>query len=185
VQNCLAAIAVALEMGVPAATIRSGLAGFAGVGRRFDIKGQSGGVTIIDDYGHHPVEIQAALSAGRLACGHHQLIAVVQPHRYSRLHDLFADFCGCFNEADAVLVADVYAAGEEPIDGASKEALVAGLRDHGHRAPAVLDSPADLARQIAEMARPGDYVMVLGAGSSTQWAAALPAELDQLKEAAK
>ncbi|MBL6622446.1 MAG: UDP-N-acetylmuramate--L-alanine ligase [Alphaproteobacteria bacterium] len=185
VQNCLAAIAVALEMGVGADAIRSGLAGFAGVGRRFDIKGQSGGVTIVDDYGHHPVEIKAALSAGRLACGNHQLIAVVQPHRYSRLRDLFADFCGCFNEADAVLVADVYAAGEQPIEGASKEALVAGLRDHGHRAPAVLDSPSDLASQIAAIARPGDYVMVLGAGSSSQWAAALPAELDQLTEAGR
>ena len=182
VQNCLAAIAVALEMGVEADIIRSGLANFKGVGRRFDIKGQTGGVTIVDDYGHHPVEIQAALSAGRLACGQNQLIAVVQPHRYSRLHDLFADFCGCFNEADAVLVADVYAAGEQPIDGASKEALVAGLRDHGHRAPAVLDSPADLARQIAAIARPGDFVMVLGAGSSSQWAAALPAELEQLEQ---
>jgi len=185
VQNCLAAIAVALEMGVGADAIRSGLAGFAGVGRRFDIKGQSGGVTIVDDYGHHPVEIKAALSAGRLACGNHQLIAVVQPHRYSRLRDLFSDFCGCFNEADAVLVADVYAAGEQPIEGASKEALVAGLRDHGHRAPAVLDSPSDLASQIAAIARPGDYVMVLGAGSSSQWAAALPAELDQLTEAGR
>ncbi len=185
VQNCLAAIAVALEMGVGADAIRSGLAGFAGVGRRFDIKGQSGGVTIVDDYGHHPVEIKAALSAGRLACGNHQLIAVVQPHRYSRLRDLFADFCGCFNEADAVLVADVYAAGEQPIEGASKEALVAGLRDHGHRAPAVLDSPSDLDSQIAAIARPGDYVMVLGAGSSSQWAAALPAELDQLTEAGR
>jgi len=185
VQNCLAAIAVALEMGVGADAIRSGLAGFAGVGRRFDIKGQSGGVTIVDDYGHHPVEIKAALSAGRLACGNHQLIAVVQPHRYSRLRDLFADFCGCFNEADAVLVADVYAAGEQPIEGASKEALVAGLRDHGHRAPAVLDSPSDLASQIAAIARPGAYVMVLGAGSSSQWAAALPAELDQLTEAGR
>ena len=182
VQNCLAAIAVALEMGVDEQTIAKGLANFKGVGRRFDIKGRSGGITIVDDYGHHPVEIQAALSAGRLACGDNQLIAVVQPHRYSRLHDLFSEFCGCFNEADAVLVADVFAAGEEPIEGASKEALVAGLRDHGHRAPAVLDSPSDLARQIAALANPGDYVMVLGAGSSSQWAAALPAELDQLKQ---
>ena len=182
VQNCLAAIAVALEMGVDEQTIAKGLANFKGVGRRFDIKGRSGGVTIVDDYGHHPVEIQAALSAGRLACGDNQLIAVVQPHRYSRLHDLFSEFCGCFNEADAVLVADVYAAGEEPIEGASKEALVAGLRDHGHRAPAVLDSPSDLARQIAALANPGDYVMVLGAGSSSQWAAALPAELEQLEQ---
>ena len=123
VQNCLAAIAVALEMGVVPDRIAAALDGFGGVGRRFETKGVSGGVTVIDDYGHHPVEIRAALQAGRMLCGTNKLVAVVQPHRYSRLADLFDDFCGCFNDADEVLVADVYAAGETPIPGVSRDDL--------------------------------------------------------------
>ncbi len=180
VQNCLAAIAVALEMMVSPEDITDALASFGGVGRRFDVKGTSNGVTIIDDYGHHPVEIKAALEAGRSMCGDNRLIAVVQPHRYSRLADLFADFCACFNDADEVLVADVYAAGEDPIEGADKDSLVSGLRDHGHKSPVALSSPDALASEIAARTTPGDLVVCLGAGDITAWAASLPAALDAL-----
>jgi UDP-N-acetylmuramate--alanine ligase len=182
VQNCLAAIAVALEMNIDAKKIKQALAIFGGVGRRFETKGVSEGVTIIDDYGHHPVEIKAALQAGRMMCGDNKLIAVVQPHRYSRLADLFSDFCGCFNDADDVLVADVYAAGEMPIEGFDKAALVEGLRDHGHKGPVALESQAALAREILNRTTKGDLVMCLGAGDITSWAASLPAELDSLRE---
>ena len=183
VQNCLAAIAVALEMNIAPAKITAALASFGGVGRRFETKGVSGGVTIIDDYGHHPVEIRAALKAGRMLCGTNRLIAVVQPHRYSRIADLFDDFCSCFNDADEVLVADVYAAGETPIDGANKDALVDGLRDYGHKAAAALAGPDKLAAEIAARTKPGDVVMCLGAGDITAWAAALPAALDAVDKA--
>ena len=181
VQNCLAALAVCLEMGLDTKLIRSGLAQFKGVGRRFDIKGKSGGITVIDDYGHHPVEIKAALDAGRMYCGENKLVAVVQPHRYTRLRDLFSDFCACFNEADHVIVADVYAAGETPIDGFEKEQLAEGLRAYGHRSTHVLEAQEDLAKTIIGLAQKGDLVMCLGAGSITQWAADLPAELDRVR----
>ena len=181
VQNCLAAIAVAMEMGMTPDEITTALAGFGGVGRRFETKGVSGGVTVIDDYGHHPVEIRAALQAGRMLCGTNKLVAVVQPHRYSRLADLFDDFCACFNDADEVLVADVYAAGEAPIDGIDKNALVTGLRDRGHRGPATLESREDLAREILQRTENGDLVMCLGAGDITSWAAARANEMDILR----
>jgi UDP-N-acetylmuramate--alanine ligase len=181
VQNCLAAIAVALEMGMTPDEIITALAGFGGVGRRFETKGVCGGVTVIDDYGHHPVEIRAALQAGRMLCGTNKLVAVVQPHRYSRLADLFDDFCACFNDADEVLVADVYAAGEAPIDGIDKNALVTGLRDRGHRGPAPLESRKDLAGEILQRTNSGDLVMCLGAGDITSWAAALADEMDKLR----
>ena len=180
VQNCLAAIAVALEMGIDVEVIRQALAQFKGVGRRFDLKGQVGGVTIIDDYGHHPVEIKAALNAGRMRCQDNKLIAVVQPHRYSRLRDLFDDFCSCFNDADIVIVADVYAAGEAPIEGFGKQDLVLGLQSYGHRMPLVLETEEALPALIAEHAKAGDLVMCLGAGSITSWAAALPDALAPL-----
>ena len=183
VQNCLAAIAVALEMGVTPDRITSALDGFGGVGRRFETQGVSGGVTVIDDYGHHPVEIRAALQAGRMLCGTSKLIAVVQPHRYSRLSDLFDEFCACFNDADEVLVADVYAAGETPIAGVGRDELVSGLRDHGHRGPAALAGPDALASEILARAGDGDLVMCLGAGDITGWAAALPEQMDALREA--
>ena len=122
-------------MGISDQAIRDGLKNFRGVGRRFEFKGSADGIMVIDDYGHHPVEIEAALSAARMLKPENKVIAVVQPHRYSRLQDLFADFCGCFNDADAVLVADVYAAGEAPIDGVDKDGLVAGLMAHGHPRP--------------------------------------------------
>ncbi|MGC6518354.1 MAG: UDP-N-acetylmuramate--L-alanine ligase [Candidatus Puniceispirillaceae bacterium] len=180
VQNALAAISVALEMGIDHDVIRNALAQFKGVGRRFDIKGQAHGITVIDDYGHHPVEISAALNAGRMKVNDGKLIAVVQPHRYSRLRDLFDDFCHCFNEADIVIVADVYAAGEAPIDGFGKDDLVAGLQASGHRNTFALSAPEALAEMVAKHAQKGDIVMCLGAGSITNWAAGLPAELESL-----
>ncbi|WP_114394594.1 UDP-N-acetylmuramate--L-alanine ligase [Oleisolibacter albus] len=179
VQNSLAAIAVAINMGIEDEAIRAAFARFSGVKRRFTRTGESNGIVVIDDYGHHPVEIQAVLKAARTA-GTGRTIAVVQPHRYSRLSSLFQDFCTCFNDADAVIVADVYAAGEQPIEGASKEALVEGLRMRGHRQVVALPSPEALPSLVRDMARPGDFVVCLGAGTITQWANALPAELDRL-----
>ena len=179
VLNCLAAISVALEMGVSPVAIRDGLAKFKGVGRRFDFKttssgGNAGDITVIDDYGHHPVEITAALNAARMLKPDNQVIAVVQPHRYTRLRDLFEEFCGCFNDADHVLVADVFAAGEPPIEGAGRDDLVRGLQAFGHPSIIAMQSPETLAVQICEIAKPGDVVICLGAGSSTKWAASLP-----------
>ena len=179
VQNSLAAIAVAVNMQIPDEAIRTSLSKFSGVKRRFTRTGESNGITVIDDYGHHPVEIAAVLKAARTA-GTGRTIAVVQPHRYSRLHTLFEEFCSCFNDADAVIVADVYAAGEAPIEGADKEALVEGLRSRGHRHVMPLPSPEALPSMVRDMARPGDLVVCLGAGSITYWANALPAELDRL-----
>ena len=181
VQNCLAAISICLEMAISPEIILSGLRQFKGVGRRFDFKGETDGITIIDDYGHHPVEIRAALSAGRMRAEQNRLIAVVQPHRYSRLRDLFSDFCACFNEADHVVVADVYAAGEDPIEGFEKEDLAEGLRAWGHRSVHVLSGPEALAEQIDKLATSGDLVMCLGAGTVTAWAAALPEQLAELR----
>ncbi len=176
VQNSLAAISVAHEMGIDDATICKGFAGFGGVKRRFTRTGEANGVTVIDDYGHHPVEIAAVLKAARQA-SHGKVIAIVQPHRYSRLQNLFVDFCTCFNDADAVLVADVYAAGEQPIEGVSGISLAAGLRERGHRHADHLPDPKQLAETVALIVSPGDMVVCLGAGSITYWAHALPGEL--------
>ncbi|MCA3435978.1 MAG: UDP-N-acetylmuramate--L-alanine ligase [Rhodobacter sp.] len=178
VSNALAAVAVARELGMTATDIRAALAAFGGVNRRFTRVGEVlGGVTIIDDYGHHPVEIAAVLKAARQATAG-RVIAVHQPHRYTRLSSLFEEFCTCFNEADVVAIADVYPAGEDPIAGASRDDLVAGLIAHGHRhARAVVDE-ADLARLVREQARPGDMVVCLGAGTISAWANALPARLE-------
>jgi len=183
VQNSLAAIAVAHEMGADDTTIRQALAGFGGVKRRFTRTGEAGGITVIDDYGHHPVEIAAVLSAARTAT-RGRVIAVVQPHRYTRLANLFEEFCTCFNDADQVIVADVYSAGEAPIEGVNRDALVEGLRSHGHRSVDALTSPAELAPMIAASAKAGDLVVCLGAGSITQWANALPGELRSLQRPA-
>ncbi|AJD53269.1 UDP-N-acetylmuramate--L-alanine ligase [Thalassospira xiamenensis M-5 = DSM 17429] len=180
VSNSLAAITVALELGIADDKIVSAFDGFTGVKRRFTKTGEVDGVTIIDDYGHHPVEIKAVLKAARKATGNN-VIAVVQPHRYSRLHDLFEEFCTCFNDADSVIVADVYEAGESPIEGASRDALVEGLRNRGHRHVAALEGPEALASMIAKEAKPGDLVVCLGAGSISAWANALPAQLEALK----
>ena len=174
--NATAAVAVAHELGVADDVIRNALAKFGGVRRRFTKTGTWNGVTIIDDYGHHPVEIAAVLRAARKSTKG-QVIAVVQPHRYTRLAALFEQFCTCFNDADVVIVANVYPAGEAPIAGTDRDALVQGLRTHGHRQVVALDSPEKLAPLIAAMAQPGDYVACLGAGSITQWAYALPGEL--------
>jgi UDP-N-acetylmuramate--alanine ligase len=179
VQNSLAAVAVAEEMGLGEEVVREALGKFKGVKRRFTKTGESNGVTVIDDYGHHPVEIAVTLRAARSATGNN-VIAVVQPHRFTRLRDLFDDFCTCFNDADIVIVADVYAAGETPIEGATRDALVAGMRARGHRNVQALPDPRDLAPLIHELARPGDFVVCLGAGSITNWAQSLPAELDGL-----
>jgi UDP-N-acetylmuramate--alanine ligase len=180
VLNALAAIAVSQEMGMTEAQVRKALSAFAGVKRRFTKTGEVDGVSIIDDYGHHPVEIAAVLKAGRWA-SRGRVIAVVQPHRYSRLAKLFEDFCTCFNDADQVIVADVYPAGEEPIEGADRDALVEGLRAHGHRQVLALEGPDQLARVVRENARSGDLVVCLGAGSITNWAQALPQQLETLK----
>jgi UDP-N-acetylmuramate--alanine ligase len=181
VSNALAAVAVARHLGMKAAEIREALAGFKGVNRRFTKVGEVGGVTIIDDYGHHPVEIAAVLKAARQA-SEGRVIAVHQPHRYSRLHDLFDDFCACFNEADVVAIADVFAAGEAPIEGASRDDLVAGLIRHGHRHARAILSEDDLERLVREQARPGDMVVCLGAGTISAWANGLPARLSDLEK---
>jgi len=174
--NATAAIAVAHELGVDDDRLREALADFGGVRRRFTRTGMWNGVTIIDDYAHHPVEIAAVLKAARESTKG-QVIAVVQPHRYTRLAALFEQFCTCFNDADAAIVANVYPAGEAPIAGVDRDALVHGLRTHGHRHVVALDSPEKLASLVAGMTEPGDYVVCLGAGSITQWAYALPGEL--------
>jgi UDP-N-acetylmuramate--alanine ligase len=179
VQNSLAAVAVARELKLGDEVLREALAGFKGVKRRFTKVGEAHGITIIDDYAHHPVEIAAVLSAARDATAG-SVIAVVQPHRYTRLANLFGEFCTCFNDADAVIVADVYPAGEAPIEGASRDALVEGLRMRGHRNVLPLAGPAALAATIDSFAKPGDLVVCLGAGSITNWAANLPGEIDQL-----
>jgi UDP-N-acetylmuramate--alanine ligase len=176
VSNALAAIAVARHLGMRRSEIREALASFAGVNRRFTRVGVVNGVTIIDDYGHHPVEIAAVLRAARQSTKG-RIIAVHQPHRYTRLSTLFEDFCTCFNEADVVAIAEVYAAGEEPIAGASRDDLVAGLIAHGHRHARAVNDEADLARLVKEQARPGDMVVCLGAGTISGWAAGLPARL--------
>ncbi|MTI10780.1 UDP-N-acetylmuramate--L-alanine ligase [Curvivirga aplysinae] len=178
VQNSLAAIAVGLEMEISDEKVKEGLAAFSGVKRRFTKTGETNGITVIDDYAHHPVEISAVLKAARSATKR-SVIAVVQPHRYSRLKDLFEDFCACFNDADSVIVADVFEAGEQPIEGADKSHMVQGLKTRGHRDVVPMEGPDSLAGIIADKAEEGDLVVCLGAGSITQWAHALP---DQLNE---
>jgi len=185
VQNTLAAAAIAQEMGIDPQFLSSAFAGFKGVKRRFTKTGEVDGITVIDDYGHHPVEIAAVLKAARGAVADGQVIAVVQPHRYSRLRDLFEEFCTCFNDADAVLVADVFEAGESPLEGFNRDALVAGLREHGHRMVMGLPNADELPEVIGDLARPGDMVVCLGAGNITQWANQLPERLRKLRERAQ
>ena len=174
--NATAAIAVAYELGMSGDAIRAALSQFGGVKRRFTRTGEWNGAQIFDDYGHHPVEIAAVLRAAR-ASTKGQVIAVVQPHRYSRLQTLFEPFSSCFNDADAVLVADVYAAGEKPIEGFDRDSLVAAIKAHGHRRAIALNSPDDVPAIVREIAKPGDYIVFLGAGNITQWAYALPEQL--------
>jgi UDP-N-acetylmuramate--alanine ligase len=181
--NATAAIAVARELGIGDDMIRKALQNFGGVRRRFTRTGEWNGVPIIDDYGHHPVEIAAVLRAARESTKG-QVIAIVQPHRYTRLAALFEPFCACFNDADTVIVAHVYPAGEAPIAGADRDSLVQGLRARGHRQAIPLDAAADLARMVARLAQPGDIVVCLGAGNITQWAYALPGDLAALGKVA-
>ena len=180
VQNALAAVAIGIEMEIDDAVMRSAFAAFRGVKRRFTKTGEAGGITVIDDYGHHPVEIAAVLKAARQA-GARDVVAIVQPHRYTRLASLFEQFCTCLNDAGTVIVADVYAAGEAPIEGVNRDALVEGLRARGHRSVVPLASPDHLAEMVHAIARAGDFVVCLGAGNITQWAAALPAQLAALQ----
>ncbi|PWE54482.1 UDP-N-acetylmuramate--L-alanine ligase [Metarhizobium album] len=177
VSNATAAIAVANRLGISDEDIRKGLASFGGVKRRFTFTGEWNGVQVFDDYGHHPVEIKAVLRAAREA-GPGRIIAVHQPHRYSRLASLLPDFAACFNDADCILIAPVYSAGEDPIEGADSETLVSRIKSAGHRDARYLASPDQLASIIAGIAQPGDFVVLLGAGNITQWAASLPKELE-------
>jgi UDP-N-acetylmuramate--alanine ligase len=175
-QNALAAIGIAQELGVADDVVKRALATFKGVKRRFTVTGVVDDITVIDDYGHHPVEIAAVLAAARRSA-QGRVIAIVQPHRFSRLHSLFAQFCTCFNDADTVIVADVYAAGEAPIPGVDRDSLVDGLRARGHRDVIPLPAPQALAGIVADLAKPGDFVVCVGAGNITAWANALPSEL--------
>jgi UDP-N-acetylmuramate--alanine ligase len=177
--NACAAIAVAHELKIAPERLREALARFGGVKRRFTRTGEWNGVTVIDDYGHHPVEIAAVLRAARSAAKG-QVIAVIQPHRYTRLDKLMGEFATCVNDADAVLVAPVYAAGEEPIEGVDHKTLVAQMKARGHRRALAIEGQADIAPFVRQVAKPGDYVVCLGAGSITQWAYALPDELAAL-----
>jgi UDP-N-acetylmuramate--alanine ligase len=174
--NATAAIAVAHALGLSNDAIRKALAGFGGVKRRFTKTGEWNGVTVIDDYGHHPVEIAAVLRAARESTNG-KVIAVVQPHRFTRLQSLFEEFCTCFNDADAVVVAEVYPAGETPIEGIDRDNFVLGLRVHGHREVIPLPDSSALAGIVKGLAASGDLVVCLGAGNITQWAYALPGEL--------
>jgi len=180
VQNALATIAVGMELGIGWDVIAKAFKGFTGVKRRFTRVGEVDGIVIIDDYGHHPVEIKAVLAAAREA-NEGRVIAVVQPHRYTRLHDLFEDFCTAFNQADTVIVAPVYTAGESPIEGADRDGLVEGLKSHGHRRALALSGPEALPRLIQEEADKGDMVVLMGAGDITHWANDLPKALSELK----
>ncbi len=177
--NSTAAIAVALELGIDDAKVRAGLTMFEGVKRRFTRTGEHDGVTVFDDYGHHPVEISAVLQAAQKVTKG-KVVAVMQPHRYTRLSSLFNEFCSCFNDADSVVITPVYTAGELPIDGASHDALAKGLHDRGHRSVYTINAPEELAAVVKPLIVPGDIVVCLGAGTISQWAYALPGQLDAL-----
>ena len=178
--NATAAIAVAFELGMSVEAIRAALAGFGGVKRRFTRTGEALGALIFDDYAHHPVEISAVLRAAR-ASTKGSVIAIVQPHRYTRLQSLFEQFATCFNDADSVIVADVYPAGEKPIEGVDKQHLVSAIKAHGHRNAFALDGPEALPETVRGLVKAGDYVVFLGAGNITQWAYALPEQLGGVK----
>jgi UDP-N-acetylmuramate--alanine ligase len=182
VTNSLAAIAIANELALGDDIIAAAFKNFEGVKRRFTKTGEALGMTVIDDYGHHPVEIAATLKAAREVQNHTKgrVIAVVQPHRYTRVRDLMKEFCTCFNDADTVIVADIYSAGEEPIAGITADALIEGLRAAGHRHVLKLESPEQLAKTVADVGQKSDMVVCLGAGSVTKWAYALPDELKKL-----
>ncbi|MDG1414545.1 MAG: UDP-N-acetylmuramate--L-alanine ligase [Alphaproteobacteria bacterium] len=181
VSNAVSAIAVALELGVEPAEIQKGFEGFGGVKRRFTITGQWNDITVVDDYGHHPVEITAVLRAARQRVKDTggKIHAIHQPHRFSRLNDLFEDFCTCFNEADTVHIADVFAAGEAPIENVNAESLVAGIQARGHRSARYMSNEAEFPTWVRDNAAPGDLVVFLGAGNITLWANDLPDALER------
>ena len=179
VSNATAAVAVAQRLGISTDAIRKGISSFGGVKRRFTFVGDWNDVSVYDDYGHHPVEIKAVLRAAREAC-QGRIIAVHQPHRYSRVASLFEDFAGCFNDADTIMIAPIYAAGEDPIEGVSAEELVSRIKSAGHRDARLVSGPADITPVVAGLAKPGDFVVMLGAGNITSWAAALPEELKKI-----
>lgn len=180
VQNALAAIVVARELGVVDARIRSGLNSFGGVKRRFTKVGEWKGTAIIDDYGHNPFKIAAALKAARQAYGG-PIVAVVQPHRYTRLRDTFDQFCTCLNDADVAVIAPVYPAGEKPIEDINRDTYAEALRMHGHRNVLTIEGEADLARTVAPHMKPGGAVVLLGAGSISSWANNLEAALNAME----
>ena len=175
--NALAATAVAMELDVPFDQVQAGLHDFGGVDRRFSQRADVGGVVIVDDYAHHPVEIQATLSAAAEGYDDRRIIAVFQPHRYSRVASLMEDFCQCFNSASVVLVLPVYAAGEAPIEGASQEALVQGMSERGHRGVQAVGSVDEAVEALVSMMRPGDLVITLGAGDVNRACGLLAARL--------
>jgi UDP-N-acetylmuramate--alanine ligase len=179
--NSTAALAVARELGISEDNIKKGFASFEGVKRRFTRTGEHNGVTVFDDYGHHPVEIAAVLAAARRVTKG-KVVAVMQPHRFTRLASLFNEFCSCFNDADSVILAPVYAAGEAPIEGATHHALAEGIRVRGHRSVQQIDDAKQLAPLVKGLVNPGDIVVCLGAGTVTQWAYALPGELAALDQ---
>jgi UDP-N-acetylmuramate--alanine ligase len=181
VLNCLAAIIVALELNISEKTIRQALSEFQGVKRRFTQIGVVQGITIIDDYGHHPTEIAAVLKAAR-AITEKQVIAVVQPHRFSRVKDLFPEFTQCFKDADQIIIAPIYAAGETPIEGVTHKALKQAVKDHFKGPIHTIERPEELAALIHKIASPGDYVICLGAGTISEWAHQLPLNLEALYE---
>ena len=185
VQNSLVALGIAKEMNVRAETMKAALSAYTGVKRRFTKTGEVDGITIIDDYAHHPVEIETVLKTARSIVKEKQgrVIAIMQPHRYSRLNDLYEEFCTCFNDADKVIVTDVYAAGEEPIEGVDKEHFAQAIREHGHRDVDVLLHKGDLAPKVLDVAKSGDYVICMGAGNITAWANNLPEEMDTMSKA--
>lgn len=181
VQNTLAAIAIAHELGISETVVKKALRGFQGVNRRFTITGEAQGITIVDDYGHHPVEVAAVLKAARqmLVNDDARVFAVMQPHRFSRLHELMDDFSASFNDADTVFITDVYAASEDPIEGADKETLVEKIRSHGHKNAHVVEDRQQLVEKLFQNAKRGDMVVCLGAGDITAWAHALPDEISE------
>ncbi len=187
VQNAMVALTIAQEMGVKPPIMKKALENFTGVKRRFTNTGEANGVTVIDDYAHHPIEIETVLKTARTAvkANNGRVIAVMQPHRYTRLQDLFEDFCKCFNDADTVIIADVYEAGEDPIEGIDKRHLVEGIKNHGHREVIALPDRKELAHIVSKYVQSNDFVICMGAGDITSWAYELPEQLEAELEKSK
>ena len=181
VSNALVAISIANFLKISDEKIREALASFSGVKRRFTKTGEVDGVTIIDDYGHHPTEISTTLKAARQLVGEHQVILVLQPHKYTRVRDLFSEFCHCADVADIAIVANIYSAGQQPIADITQDSLIEGMKKAGHKNVLKLNSELELASLIKANAKAGDIVLVSGAGTSTYWANKLPEQLQNLK----